>query len=387
MRGHDGFISIFSDVDWNGTVHSFPQVLYADSEELSGGKDIKTKPFQVGQGRVAGTGALVSGPIKPEGSVKYQFRSDDCLKTLMAHFQMGTLFESGSMSNGTFQYGFYPSRSTPSYQVSSGYGEGSYGAGTGYVYSVSVLKRLMTTSQYNGTNSMLFRHGIVDKLGFELGADSDAKLTSNYKFRDLDYGTKVDDVPDGTLVGSYSRLESFKGWSGTVLVGGQSLELTGLVLQSNNGIEESSRVGRMGPEEFRFGEYNLKGNFVMDVPKDAMRFVGSMFTMKEFAILATLYNGANDQVVLDLPTCKYLPFDFKNEGGRADYSGAIPFQALSSAGGYPIKVTVNSTYEFEGLGQFMDALSGARTVTDFEIIDAESGARTLSDYEIMDRDA
>jgi hypothetical protein len=128
----------------------------------------------------------------------------------------------------------------------------------------------------------------------------------------------------------------------------------------------------------------LKGAIKLDLPKDAMKFVGSMFTLQPFAILATLYQSASSQVVLDIPHCKYLPFDFKI---AEEVEGVIPFQAYSVDGQYPIRVTVNTDFSFEGLDTIMDATDGARTVADHEDMDAEDGARVLADYEVLDRDA
>jgi hypothetical protein len=386
MQGHEGFIAIFSDSDWTGTVLTNPQVLYADSEEFSVGKEIKQKPFQVSNSRVKGTGALVSGPIKPQGAITYQFRSDDCVKVFMSHFQMGTLFETGSSEGGTFHYGFYPSRKSPSYTADTGYGEGSYGAEPGYAYSVSFLKKYTETTQYGGTNSILFRHGICDKLRVALSTDRDAKLTGDFKFRDLDHGTAVPHLPGTAQVGSYSTKRSFSGWSATALVAGASLPLMDLMFESSNGLEEKSRVGRLSPEIFPFGEYSLKGAFNLDLPKDALKYIGSMFALRDFSIVATLYNGTADQVVFDLPTCKYQTFDWNNKGGNEEVSSSIPFQAFSVGNAYPIRVSVKTDYDFEGIDLFMDATDGARTVADHEDLDAEDGARVLADYEIMDRD-
>lgn len=386
MKGHEGFIAIFSDSDWDGTSHSFPQMLFADSEEFSVGKEIKQKPFQVSNFRVKGTGALVSGPVKPQGAITYQFRSDDCVKVFMSHFQMGTLFETGSSEGGTFHYGFYPSRKSPSYNANTGYGEGSYGAEPAYAYSVSFLKKYMETSQNGGTNSIFFKHGVCDKLKVALSSERDARLTGEFKFRDLDYGTAVPHLPGTTQIGSYSTKQSFTGWSATALVGGQSLYLTDLTFESSNGLEEKSRTGRLNPESFLFGEYTLKGLFNLDLPKDALKYVGSMFALRDFSIVATLYNGTADQVVFDVPNCKYLSFDWNNRGGQEDVSSSIPFQAFSVGNIYPIRVSVRTDYEFEGLDLIMDAADGARTVADHEDMDAETGARVLADYEILDRD-
>jgi hypothetical protein len=170
-------------------------------------------------------------------------------------------------------------------------------------------------------------------------------------------------------------------------VGGQSLGLIGVDLVSDNGVEERTRVGRLSPDSFTFGEYSLKGALRLDLPKDAMKYVGSMMTLKPFSVLATLYQGTNNQVVLDLPHCKYLPFDLVLRDGDSEVEGLMPFQAFSVGGTPPIQVTVNTDYVFEGLDLIMDATDGARTVPDHEDMDAEDGTRVLADYEILDRDA
>lgn len=380
MQGHEGFIAIFSDGDWTGTTFSNPQLLYADSESLTAGKNLNQKPFQVSNSRVRGTGCIISGPVKPEGDITWQFRSDDAAKVIMSHFQMGTQYNDDSDGTTNFQYAFYPTRATPDYYSNDDYGNGSYNSGTGYVFSVSILKKYVNTSSYGGTNAMFFKHGICNKLKISLDAEKDARMTASFKFRDLDYGTAV----AGT-VGSYSALKAYQGWSATALMDGTALDITGLSFVSNNGIEEKSRLGRLNPESFSFGEYTLKGALTLDLPKDAMRFVGSMFTQRPFSVIATLYNGTNDQMVFEAPHCKYQPFDFNLTGGEDSITGAIPFQGFA-VGGYPFRITVNTDYAFEGFREILDAWNGVRSLPDFEDYDSENGARVLSDYEILDRD-
>lgn len=376
MAGYEGWISIFED-DWiGGAAHTDPQALCVDKESLTFDKAIDYRNQSVGLGRVGLADHLVFKEKKPKGAISFQFRNSELNKVLLAHFQNGT-------TNGT-RYSFYPRTNPLDYSFLGTHPNHAYGEVEAQPYTVSVLKKLYNTSQNGGTNSFFFKHGVCDKLGFQVQVGQDAKAQANFVFRDVDTGTAVSDNPNSTSVGSYATTSPFQFWSATVLLGGASFEVTSFDIQSDQGVQEYSRVGRQDPENYQFGGYTCKGNFGFDLPYDALKHVGSMFGGQPFSFVATLYNNSNEQVVFDLPYCKRLPFDYQFPDGVSPMSGRIPFQAFESNGIYPIKVTVDTSYNLLSLTH-LDAILGTRTVASMDVYDAGTGARTLSSFTILTR--
>lgn len=378
MSGFEGFISIFEDDLYDGSTFTSPQALHVDQENLSLGKYIEYRNESVGSGRVGLATHLVYKEKKPKGGFTYQFRSGDINKVLLCHFQNGTY-------DGTSRYSFYPRTNPLDFNNQGSLPNQAYGRVIAKPYTVSILKKLFDTTSNGGTNSFFFKHGICDKLGFRLNSGDDAKAEANFVFRDLDYGTAVSAVPgsDGT-VGSYATTPSFQYWSATVTMDGAAFEISAFDIASDQSIQEYSKVGRQDPEAYQFSGYSLRGNFAFDLPYDSLKQVGSMFGGLPFAFVATLYNGTTDRVMIEMPYCKRLPFDFNTGGGDKPLTGRVPFQAFENAGTYPIKITVDTEYTFPGL-LILDGVLGARTLASMDEYDASLGARTLSSYTEVNR--
>jgi hypothetical protein len=345
-HGFDGFVSVFED-DWvGGTTHSYPQPLYLDQDSLTFGKEIVVLGQAVGDGRVTNSDSVVYKAAKPEGGLTFQFRSSDILKTLYSHFQLGSV-ESGT---SPYRYSFYPKKDPLDWSTRGTSPRGTYGETPGQPYTVSVLKKVLSPANaYGGTNSFFFKHAICDKLGFNLSVGDDAKAQANFKFRDLDYGTAVSANPDSVEVGTYAKTPSFISWGASISLGGTAYDLSAFRLNSDQSSQEFSRLGRQAPENFNYDSYKITGEAMFDLPLDAMKEIGSMFTGQTFAFVATLYNGTADRVVFNLPTCRRMPFDFSPKSGAESLGVSMPFEAFESAGTYPIKVTVDTTYSFNGL--------------------------------------
>jgi hypothetical protein len=145
-------------------------------------------------------------------------------------------------------------------------------------------------------------------------------------------------------------------------------------------------VGREAPENYNFDKYKLTGQLSFDLPLDGLKEVGSMFGSLTFSLTATLYNSASDRVIFSLPNCRRMPFDLKAQSGAESIKASLPFEAFESAGTYPIRVTVDTYYDFSGVLMFGDAALGARTLIDYPLYDAGTGARVLSDYAFYNRD-
>lgn len=373
----EGFLSVFED-DWlGGTSFNFPQVLHADSETLTLNKNIQEKAVQVSDSRVSKSDSLIYRETKPEGEITYQFRSADIVKTLYSHFQLAT-FE----GSNPYRYGFYPKPRPLNWELRGTFTQGAYSVNTdGQPYTVSVLKKMYDTTQNGGTNAFFFKHGVCNRLRFDVRNSEDAKAIAAFKFTEVDAGTPVSANPPQAAVGTYATTRSFYSWVATVSVGGQALDVSGFSIDSDQNFQEFTRVGKLQPENYQLSSYRLSGQFELDLPQDSFSYVASMFSGQTFSFMATLRNGTNDQVVFDLPHCKRMPFDYRQTPNQS-LRAAIPFNAYESNGTYPIKVTVFTDYNFGAANVlYLDAWLGTRHVPDFELYDATLGTRDLGLYE------
>lgn len=374
-KAFEGFYSIYQNGSWGGGTPYSPQAIPVEGESLSVQQDIRFRENLVGEGRVSQRGALVPLAQTPKGAIAYAFRSDDCLKVFFSHFQCGSIL---GTTGGTYHYSFYPSKSNPNF-ISGSFSNGPYG-GTAYPYSVSILKRLTGS----GTNSLFFKNGICDKLDIQWAANEEVKLNADYVFRSVDTGTQITQLPDSTVVGSYSREPNFHSIFGTVAYNGASFEVESVQLNFRNNIQPLSRVGARNPESFHFGRYTVSGELGFDFPSDGVKYIGSMIGTGTFSLSLTMRNSATSIVQFTLPSCVLAPFEVNAQDNA--YQLRLPFRAFESGTLPPVSVDVYSSYNLFGAIFLWDALLGARTLSEFTLKDAENGARTLSNYSIYDRD-
>ncbi len=373
--GFEGWISVFEDDNVDGSTFSNPQVWHVDKETLTFGKSIERNARLLSQSRSPRVEELLYKEAKPEGEVVYQFRASDILKPLYCHFQLATLIS----TTLPYRYGFYTRTNPLDWENRGTYPTGTYGAAYGRPYTISVLKKTFDTSDYGGTNSYFFQHGIVNKLTFDCQSGDDAKLAVSFKFRDLDKGTPVSANPNSSSTGSYSTDSCFYSHSATVTLDGFAFDISGFQVESNQGVQEYSRVGRQAPENYQFSNYSARGAFTLDLPSTAQDHVEGMFNGNTFSFVATLFNGTSERVILDMPYCRRLPFDFQNPGNTS-WKGRIPFEAFESTGIHPLKVTVDTSYQLSPILEVWgDASLGARGVG-YGTYDAGTASRTLLDY-------
>lgn len=377
--GFQGYFTIFEDDWYRGTVMQYPEAIPVETDNLTFGKQIQKQDNNIRSDRYYLTDNLLSREIKPEGDLTYAFRSSDILKILNCHFQAGTRLEEEPVN----KYYFFPRANTLDYE-DIGYqtplGSVSFAA----PYTLSILKNL---GYDNNPNSFFFKHGIAHKLSFSCKVGDESKIQTTFKFRDLDYGTYVSGLPYGTAVGSYSAKQSFSYISATVILGDTSFPVSDFQIDSDQGVEERSILGRLNPENYVFKSYSCKGNFGFDLPDNAMDLVGSMFGTIPFSFTATLFNGTSDYINLSLPVCVRMPFDFKSVVGNL--TGKIPFEAFAFAGLPPFYVTVTTDALFPLFSLSLisfDAIYGTRDITTMVEFDAGTGIRDLTMYYVIDRD-
>lgn len=366
-KSYEGFISIFENGSWGGAALRNPQALPVEFESLGVNQDIRFRDSVISDGRAYNAQSSVHLGKSPSGAIAYSFRPDDCAKVFYSHFQRGT------MTGGT-KYTFYPSLGKPDFE-SGQYPDGSY-QGSGYVYSVSILKRLTPT----GTNAQLFKNGVCDTLQIAWSANEEARLNADFKFLSVDTGTAWSGIPNGTESGTYSSQAPLHAHYGTLTYAGGAIELEQVTLNLKNNLEVMGRVGARNAEAFRFGRYEVSGDLGLDLPPDGFKYLGSMLGTRSFSLSMDMRTSGTSFITFSLPNCFHKPFEINANGINSRLK--LPFVAFGTGTLPPIQVEVYTTYE----DLFWDASANARTLLEYEIIDAAYGARTLSEYEIVDRD-
>jgi hypothetical protein len=146
------------------------------------------------------------------------------------------------------------------------------------------------------------------------------------------------------VFGSYSTKSSFISWNGTLAFAGGSLDITSITINSQNNTEDRQVVGRLNPSKYPFGRYLVSGSLELDLPKDGLKYVGSMLANSAFTVTGSLYNGVHDSLYFDMANCRYNPFEINFANGQSETTFSIPFVAYESEDGgtAPIKWVVNT---------------------------------------------
>jgi len=328
---------------WGTDTFNEGHYLFADSIVLSVGQEFTDRPDKLVYGRGEKASTRTKGAQKPNGDIEFQFRTNDCVPILMAHFQKHIGTEYGS--TGTSEYTFVPEKGQFDW-VGSSYGTGSYTSPAGDAFTVGIVEKINDTD--TGTdNALWYKNGIVEQLVMTFAAEDDAKMTPSFKFKTVDEGTKITAAynPNNANFGSYSTLAPFEGFEGTFTVCGRTdLKITNLTVTSVNNSDDRPSLGNLNPTEYDFGKNIVSGVAQIDAPNDSLSHVGSMVADRALAVTGTLFNNANSLMVINMPNCRYEPFDVNPSGANAQTEYGLPFKAYESEDGQtpPITITVKT---------------------------------------------
>jgi hypothetical protein len=348
-RGIEAWILIQPEnAGWNGASSAVRgNFLFADSENLDVGKTFQDQSNKIVAGRGEKANTRISGKQVPGGDLTWQFRSDEMPMVLMAHFQkfIGTAIGGAGSLTGSCQYTFVPEKGLPNFSGSA-YGTGSYTSAAGDLFTLSVTKKFFNTSLNNGTNAQKFKSCIIDEIEVTAEADTDCKIKASFKAGTVDHGTAIpSSVDPSSSLGSYSTKGAYQYFVGTVLFGGTTQDVTKFMWTSKNQMEELITLGNLNPSRYKFGKVEVTGQLDLDMPKDGLRYFGSMIGGSSFSVYGTYYNSASDYMVVSMPNCRWQPFNANIPGGNADVSFGLPFKAYESDDGLtaPISVYVETT--------------------------------------------
>ena len=366
---YEGFISSFQDPSFGGTSTS-PQALYVEQENLDIGYTLNKRNPTVSTGRGFGSFSQVPTSMKPQGTIAFAFRTDDCLRFFNAHFQF-------SQTNGGTEIVFSPNLEEARYSRYD-INDGTVPKPTFYPETVTIVKKLFDS----GTNAYVFKQGIVESLAMTAGVGLEAIISCGMRFLSVDAGSAV-----GSLVGAYSTHLPFESFQANVKLDGNTIDLSGFNFNSWQKLQDITAVGNVNPNAFKYLDYTLTGTIAFDLPSSAFTHIGSMIGTKDFSFTATLLNAANDKVVINMPVCRRTPFNFNQGNADSKLSVSMPFEAFPYGTSGYITVTVSSTSGAFMPWTLLDAKDGARTITSWPLFDAASGARTIATFIRFDRDA
>lgn len=348
-KGFEGWMAVVPEtLGWGSQTFTAGNYLHVDSETLQINKEFIERPEKITYGRALKASSRISSLQKPGGAMTFQARSDDAIPILMAHYQnyIGT-WVGGTLGTllGSVLYTFTPSKNEPDWSGNT-WGTGTYGAAAGDMFTIGVYKKFFNTTDYSGTNAMAFKSGIVDQLQMTLTAGQDFKMTPTMKFYHVDAGTALPTTrdPNNSTFGSYSTKSSFISWNGTLAFAGGSLDITSITINSQNNTEDRQVLGRLNPSKYPFGRFLVSGSLELDLPKDGLKYVGSMLANSAFTITGSLYNGALDYMTFNMPACRYNPFEINFANGQSETTFSIPFVAYESEDGgtAPIIIQVST---------------------------------------------
>lgn len=334
-KGFEGWLAVVPETKgWGSSTFTEGNFLYADSEALQINKEFIERPEKITFGRALKASSRISSLQKPGGAVTFQPRSNDCIPIMMAHFQNYVGSSQGGTATGSVVYTFTPTKLEPNW-VGSAFTTGTYGVAAGDMFTVGVYKKFFNTTSNGGTNSMAFKSGIVDQLQITYTAGQDLKLAPNFKFYSVDAGTAIPATrdPNNAVFGSYSAKSSIMSFNGTLLFDGASLDITSITINSQNNTEDREVLGKLNPSKYPFGRYLISGSLELDLPKDGLKYVGSMLANGTFSVTGSFYNGAFDYITFNMPNCCYQPFDINFSGGQNETTFSLPFSAYESQDG------------------------------------------------------
>lgn len=315
----DGYLAVIPNLSGyiNPPVYGKGQRIQFEKESLTIGKEFP-QLNSLGDHRTAMDRASL--PIAPKGGFQFYPSSNDCITTLMSHFQ---LRHGSNLAGGTTYYEFAPSKKRLSFSGSS-FGTGLYETGSHSFFTVNVTKLVEGTGY-------VFKNGICDKLGFNFDVHSGFTLEPDFYFKSA---TLAGSSTLGST-GSYSSLPKFPGHSISATMLNQPV--IGLQIYSDNALRPYSQAGTSAPY-FGHGKYNIQGNATIDLSKVSLAYIGSMLGTQSFSIVGTLYNDERDKIVISLPNCFMDDFPLSMNSSTMD----IPFRAYESENGgtAPMKVQI-----------------------------------------------
>lgn len=323
--------------------------LYLDSESLAINQEIKENTQKIVQGRaVLETSRSLEGQ-EPGGQFTYQPRADDILGVLASVMGCYKSVNGGGSLSGT--YTFWPLVNQPDFAgtlVTGGNpwidGAGT-AAGTGTYGDTPTDVCALMVDQYlacpTGSNGRRFVDCIVSQVEFNAAVGNELTITPTVNAGSFALVAYVPATDDPTCdIGSYSALDAFQYYQGTIACEGTSYDLNSFRLTINNNVESKKCIGKQTPVAYPFGRCEITGEFESEFDNDT--FVQQFLAGSDGTLSAVFLNGA-DKLTISCPLIRYNEPTVNVSDGESLINQTVPFKAFGRAANKkapPIEVEV-----------------------------------------------
>jgi hypothetical protein len=332
-------------------VYSFTDAyyLFLDSESMGIGQVIKENTAKIVHGRSVVKQARSFQEQEPGGQFTFQPRSDDCLGILMSVMQV---YRSGS--TGSFSFVFNPLSGQPDWSganVTGGtpftpsavHGTGTYLDDTNDVLALCFEQKL--GANITGSNGRRWCDCVVSQLevNFAVGEEiTFAPTIMAGSFAMTNFASSEDPSCNS---GSYSSLDAFHGFQGTIHVGTADFDVTSCKLVINNNLSSHKVVGKKNAAKFVFGRQEVTGEF--EVEYDNHIFMQHFLLETDASIeLWGMNNSGADYIKFDLQLVRYNEPTLNVGDGESVISHTIPFKAFTDTDNVtrsPLEIEVVTT--------------------------------------------
>lgn len=309
-RGWETWLRIRGQKDGYGGGASVTDAFYPflDSESLAINQEIKENNAKIVQGRAVLETARTLQGQEPGGQFTFQPRADDVLGVLASVMGCYKSVDGGGTASGT--YTFWPLTGQPDFSgtlLTGGDPWNAGGKGTGTYGDTPTDVCALMVDQYfgdiTGTNGRRFVDCIVSQLEFNAAVGNELTVTPtiNAGSYALFNGTSAtDDPPCG--VGSYSALDAFRYYQGTVTVDGDSYDLNSFRLTVNNNVDSKKAIGQQTPVAYPYGRCEITGEFELEY--DNSTFMEKFSDESDGTLGLVFLNGA-DKLTITCPLIRY----------------------------------------------------------------------------------
>ena len=308
--------------------------LYLDSESLAINQEIRENAAKIVQGRAVLETSRTFGAQEPGGQFTFQPRADDILGFLASCLGVYTSTDGGGSLHGT--YTFFPYVDQPDFTgtlVTGGDPWAAGAAGTGTYGDTSTDVCALMIDQYfgdiTGTNGRRYVDCVVSQLEFNAAVGNELTVTPtiNAGSYALFNGTAAtDDPPCG--VGSYSALDAFMYYQGTVSLEGVSYDLNSFRLTINNNIESKRCIGKQTPVSFPYGRCDITGEFELEY--DNSTFM-EQFTAESDGTLGVVFLNGTNKLTISCPLIRYNEPSVNVGDGEGLVNQTVAFKAFGRA--------------------------------------------------------
>jgi hypothetical protein len=300
--------------------------LFADSETLDTGAQTKEYDAKLLGVRESPDSTFQITQYQPKGNIVFQPRVDDILPVLMAHFQ--SVVKSGTGTYTFGRIGFSPDFGSTGAGVfnigsaiTAGTGTNAYGINVDVFFGASLV---------SGTkaNGIRFSSGIVNKLTFSQKYNEALSVTAECKFNDGSYVTFDTGFVPRSVYGSFSELQQFVDYLGTVTLAGYSYALDSIDINMNNASSDKGKLGKRGYDRFPFGKYVADGSFELELQDD----LNSLKEGQTGSLSVNFFLGTDCRIQIDQSNITYKPSTPTVTGGDGYIKWTKPYRAYPPDG-------------------------------------------------------